>query len=1198
MGKQLIFSGGKQKQANSQSTTPDNLRSEDAAELLIGISEGPIAGLDEGEKSLYVGSTPLANADGSKNFVDYTLDLKRGDAAEDETVVFYQGGMGRPEQVGQELHQWKPVTRTTVSSELDYIDLRFQISRLMHVSGQTVANAILGILIEWKEHDKSEWVFSYPLSIIGKTQSAYMRDVRIPVSKSAKTTWDIRITKTTPDSPLTDDGIYGDVSWVQYEEIVAARKQFTNTALLHINIKTSDELTSLPDFSGIYKLLMVKVPSNYNPEQKTYNGTWDGTFKIAWTDNPAWCLYDYLTNDRYGVASYYPIVCDKWDFYEASKYCDEKVPDGVGGTEARYTFNGIITDGMSGREMIDYMAGVFNATIYEDAMGVVHLALQDNKQAVHIFSEENVTAEGFTYSFADPANRYNDYKVTFTNPALNWDTDTRRIYDQNDIELNGRISLDFDAVGCIKESEALRRARYKLICGLTEVMSVSFKTTRVAYNVNVFDTILIADENMGYSTHGRIKSVSSDRLTLYLRDSIFIEAGVQYKIKLQTPSGISEIELETNEVGDVNELTLTQPAPLDLPEYAVFSLSGVGSGYGEAKPFRVISIAENTDNPDLLTINAIEINRNKQFEADTGIELSDLDYSIQPSIDDIPHVKGAEINSTYVKKIKGTYTQVTMDLDYVHYPFYSGEFRFFSRPVVGENPAWQEYQVQFGDTIVNHPGGAYDIVVLPKNNLGKTPSFDTAPIFRGEIYDLTRPPADVSNFRAETTLTTITLKWDAVKDDDLIGYEIREGNDWNTATQVVSFITGESYTMTLVDANEHSYMIKAIDVLRNESVNPAYLSTSVALPYDITEFYVTPNYDTIRFDWVSKNSDSNVEYEVRMGNSWDTGTTLFKVKGNNQSILNPANTTSGFYIRAISSIGKYSANARYASLTIELAQNRNVIMDIDNAKAGWIGVTSGLEESEHANILAMKPGVFYAEHYFPVHLPEVIRARNWYETEFFKYGDKMKWEDMDWSWDSEEAKQQTWLSSSVVQEGEGRIQPVISYEKTEAYSELLGLRFDDTLDDINGDTTPSYQQRVSYGGARYLDGLVLNRIVSVGYSAVALPEQFTLRFRLKLTAGSVSDFQILRVENSVSGAWINLRVSDDILICEDNAGGRLDIAIERINSTDFCSFMLTQNGEERILDFSAEYANIKKRTSSELTPLGTFDKLYIGVKND
>lgn len=1191
MKKQLTYGGGGG--GGKVTYLADNLRSQDTGEMLLGLCEGPIVGLEDGEKSFFLDDTPLVSSDGSKNFTDYSLRITNGDPFEDETIKFQLGGSARSTSVGLELKHNSPVTRVTQTGEIDFIDVKILVQALYYSDDEGTRNATVTFRIEYKRQDQDKWTVytGKDLSISGKTQSGYMKEYRIPVERNDKFYYEVRITKISEESSTSGQGEVNNIQWSSFEEVVSMEKEFKNTAMAHLIIKTSDQVTQLPKMSGIYKFLKVKVPSNYDPIEKVYVGEWDGTFKIAWTDNPAWCLYDLIMNDRYGVNAYYPVTADKWDFYDAAKYCDEKVPDGKGGREPRYTLNIVIEEAQSGPEMINYIASIFNATIYEDASGYVRLAFEKDQQATHIFTLENVTPAGFAYTFTDPATRYNDLTVTFMNSERNWIEDRRRVCDNDSIETWGRITENYIAVGCIKESEAIRRARYRLITHQSEIMSVSFTTTVAAYNINVFDTILVADKNMGYSMSGRIKSISDTRNSIELRDSLFIEAGVDYYIDVQMPEGIISVQLNVREVGYVTTLYLNDILPDNVPEFAVFTLRGENSGLGEAKPFRVTGISEAQDGAGGITVNAIEINRNKQREADEGLYLPDSEYSKLPSYQQVPHVKDVKFSEYYASAKKETQLTVSPILDNVAYPYYTGSVRVWSRPKGDEN--WQERTVLYGDTIVNHPGGLYEFIVLPETTLGSLPPFDTAPIFEYTVSDLGKAPMDVRNFKARANVNNIVFTWDRVQDVDLVGYELRKGDLWDTAEIVAEFLTGTEYIYTEPLTIETGFLIKAVDSFGVYSENASYTTAALGRPKDVKNFYVTPHQDNLRFDWVAE-QENQVEYEIRVGESWDSGIELFKTASFNHTILNPGYGDKGFMIKAVSSAGVYSENDRYAEARMELFQDRNVILKIDNAADGWEGVTNGMEKTEYENIIAMKQGVFFAEHYFGVHLPEVTRARNWYETEGFRYGSKLTFEDLDFMWGSSEAKRTTWLNSTSITSASGSILPVITYALSTNYNRFLGFRFMESTSDITNAVVPEKESNVDYGDARYAKGLILNRILDLDYKLVDLEDQFTLKHKLKVTQGTISNVPIMRLETN-DGKYMDVSLTErKYLNIVRSDGVSLKTEITTIGYVDYVYLMIRQRDEKLTLDYFVEYANIRDKVEVSCKPLGSFTKLYIG----
>lgn len=1196
--KPLIYSGGG---GSSTTVVKNNLFSSDKAEILIGLCEGPIEGLENGEKSFYFDDTPLKASDDSYNFTDYTLDIKKGDVVSDETIQFQLGGSGRQTSVGIELQKDQPITRVTQSGNINYIDVRVTVNQLYYQDDDgNVENGTIQFKIEYKRQDQANWN-SYrengreTLFISGKTTSGYAKDYRIPVSSSNTYYYEIRLTKLNDNSPGDGVGLNNKLTWTYFEEVTAGTGSYPNTALAHLVVKTTDQLTSIPKMSGVYKFLKIKVPSNYNPNTRAYVGDWDGTFQVAWTDNPAWCLYDLIMNDRYGVNAYYPVTADKWDFYEAAKYCDELVPDGVGGTEPRYTMNLVIEESQTGPEMINYLAGVFNATIYEDGTGTVRLAFQKDQQATHVFSSENVTPSGFVYNFSDPSTRYNDVSVSFMNESQGWISDTRRVYDSQNVSLWGRIVEEYTAVGCIKESEALRRARYRLLTNLTETMSVTFTTCLAGCNINLFDTILVADENMGYSLTGRFKSLSADGLHATLRDDIFIEAGVPYSVILQGVDGPITVNLNVREVGYVKDLYFTDALDVSvIPEKTVFSLVG-GGNTGSPKPFRVTAISESRGDEPGIVITAVEVNRNKQQEADNGIQLQAETYSKLPSYLIIPHITGLNLSQKYIPSEKAIYTILEPKLPTEDYPYYTNDFLAYSRKV--GDTAWTEREIKFGDTIVDHPNGTYEFRVLPKTTLGKTPSFETAPIFTFTLTDITEPPKDVTTFTATPNINNIQFEWNEVDDPDLIGYEIRMGETWEDGTVIASYLVDNQFTYTAEVTTNTKFWIKAIDVLDNYSVNPVGVTSKLSVPLGPTSFFVTPNLDTLRFDWTAP-AQNAVEFEVRIGESWDSGLKLFKTSGFNNTILNPTPTDAGYMIRAVSKSGIYSETYRYAEIRVQLQQNRNVILQIDNADDNWSGVTTGMERTQFNDVLAMKEGAFYGEHYFQVHLDELTYARNWYETEGFKYGTRLTFDDLNYTWGSDEAATQNWLSSTGLISTEGTIQPVITYAlATNSYAHTFGFRFDNTLKDVTDTINATSSLDLSYGDARYSKGLNVHRNSKVSYeSGVSIGPQFSLKFKIKINQYCGYNIPIMRLAGTGISIYAVISGQNTITITRSD-GVSLTDTYSFYADADYIYFMITQTATKLKLDYSVEYANISGSKEVDCSPLGTFNKLYLGGKS-
>lgn len=451
---------------------------------------------------------------------------------------------------------------------------------------------------------------TYPVSTLkikGKTSSsAFVRELRFAVPRTDKQ-YVFRITRLSPES----DGKYvAEVLWDSIQTVDNTPRTYTNLALAHLVAQATDQFSSIPQLSGIFDLMLVRIPSNYNPYTRTYDGIWDGTFKLDWTNCGPWIVYDLVMNTEYGLNRYFPVTLDKWDCYEAAQWCDMMVSDGKGGVEPRFTFNGLIAEPVSGPELIRYVAGTFAGRFYDDLDGTLHLHVDKDTPARHLFTPENVVGGDFSYTFTDVTERPNDITCSFINPDLNWQEDRRRVYNQELIDSKGRVPLDFQAVGCTGAQEALRRTSYKMLTANTETMGVAFRTNRQGLYLNPFDIVLIADPDMDWGFTGRIKTVSVDRKTITLRDSVYLEAGVTYTLQFQLTDAVIERTVIAGVTGSVLELELDIALPTGIPEHAVFTVAADGK-YGTPKAFRIEDITEVEGQPDVIELKCLETNRNK-----------------------------------------------------------------------------------------------------------------------------------------------------------------------------------------------------------------------------------------------------------------------------------------------------------------------------------------------------------------------------------------------------------------------------------------------------------------------------------------------------------------------------------------------------------------------------------------------------------
>ncbi len=455
----------------------------------------------------------------------------------------------------------------------------------------------------------------------GRVSSTIIKEFRIPVD-NYNGLWEMKVTRITP----ADDGEhFFDITWESFQEVTSKNLNFPALATSQLVIGSSDQFSSIPDFWGLYEGRIVRVPSNYDPEDRTYSGIWDLTWKQAYTNNPAFVGNDLVFNDRYGMNAYYPITMTDMDVYAAGQWCDYICADG----KPRFTFNGLISSPLGGREAINYIFGIFGGRFFDDGNGKGAIKIDDQATASMVFSAENVEDGLFIYSFTDIMSRANDITVTFDNPELDWNQDRRRVYDQDHIDKYGRIPLNFEAVGCTDEQEAVRRGRYRLITATTEVMTVSFKTNRKGLYLSPYDVVLVSDDDMDNGLSGRVQSLTGLN-QINLRDPIYLEPGFNYTLVYDYFTGtrfeVRTIDINNGISGSRMSIPLQDNLPSDTPEQMVFSIQR-RDGTEAPKAFRIISLGEVDNEPDKIEVQAVEINRNKWLYIDGYIHTPELvDY--------------------------------------------------------------------------------------------------------------------------------------------------------------------------------------------------------------------------------------------------------------------------------------------------------------------------------------------------------------------------------------------------------------------------------------------------------------------------------------------------------------------------------------------------------------------------------------------
>lgn len=606
---------------------PDNLFSDDFVEFVLGLCEGPIGGLARGPRSFYADGTPLVSADGQNNFDPFQLHVYHGDLLATD-VRQALGGTTSNTNVGVSLAYNTPVVRTTDQSLrnlIDQLEIRINIQALSSTaSNGDTGNHTTEFQIEYRQVGETEWVPIYddgPVSLTGKTSSGYVREFVIDVPRTA-TDWEIRVTKLTQDNL---SNVVDALAWESFQAVTKDPRNYPNLALVRGYARASNQFQSIPNWEGVYHAKIIKVPDNYDVVTRHYDGVWGGTFIEAVSDNPAWVLYDVLTNASYGFRKYFPdLQVDRFSFYEAAKWCDELVPRPGGGYQPRWTYNEALDSRRNALELVYYLAGVFGGIPLSNFNGQVRLKVDRPGLPVQIFGPESVTSEGFSYQFTDIGQRVNDVTVNFINPNLGWEPDVRRVTaDQAILDANGNIPSTIEAVGCIDVYEAQRRAYKRVIQANTEKVTVNFSTARAGMQLETFDLVGIVDPDMNWGISGRVKSVAGS--TISLRDQIFVPANTDLQFEVVTPGGPVALTVQSTTEATRELQIVSGTYPATAPEVAQFALTHADLGL--VKPFRILSIEEDSTTPGVIRITALEQNVNKYGDIDNMVSSGTVDYA-------------------------------------------------------------------------------------------------------------------------------------------------------------------------------------------------------------------------------------------------------------------------------------------------------------------------------------------------------------------------------------------------------------------------------------------------------------------------------------------------------------------------------------------------------------------------------------------
>lgn len=622
----LIISGRGGSKGGGSSRTPveanDTVNSRAMASVLDLLGEGVIGGLIDGAKSIFLNDTPLQNSDNSYNFSGVTWWFR--DGSQDQSVIDGFDFIETPKSVGRQLKQTSQVNVSLDSADSDRVRVVMKFPSLRSIdkkSGDTNGTTVQfkfqidagngGGFVDVVAEGES----NATISLTAKKTGVYYRSYVLDLPKPAKayTLRAIRLTEDHTDNSYLYDDTYID----SIGEIVNTSLNYPNSALVGLKINSEQFGSSMPTRSYLIKGLKIRVPSNYNADTNSYDGNWDGTFKLASSSNPAWILFDLLTNTRYGLGQFVQeSMINIGELYQIGRYCDAYVDDGFGGKEKRFAINTQITSRQDAYRVVQDIAGAFRGMVYW-AGGMVHITQDSPADPVMLFSNSNVVNGSFAYKGSARKDRYSVALITYNNKEDGYKQSVEYVEDQEAIKRYGIRKTESVAFGCTSRGQAHRVGLWTLYTSRMESDVITFAVGMDSVFLMPGDIVLIADKF-------RAGRRNSGRIIGYTSNSIKLDAPVDLT---SVGNHITFLSAEGKMVGrDIlengkNITTVTFKTALSSNETPVSDAVWV-IAQPDLTPLqaRVVSVAEGDDGTSF-NITAIQNNPTKYEAIDSGAQL-------------------------------------------------------------------------------------------------------------------------------------------------------------------------------------------------------------------------------------------------------------------------------------------------------------------------------------------------------------------------------------------------------------------------------------------------------------------------------------------------------------------------------------------------------------------------------------------------
>lgn len=750
---------------------PETGRSKQIVNIVEVISEGEITGLVDGMKSIYLDNTPVQNADDSYNFNNVSGELNIG-TQDQGTLSGYESSQNEV-NVGVEVKKATgAIVRTITDERITRLRFTLGVKALYQQNNQGDTNPT-SVNLQIKVGDQV-----YDHTISGKYSSQYLE--MLVIDNLPSVPFNISVERVTADS--NKNTLQNGTIWSSYTEIIDTEFTYPNTAVAGVSFD-SDYFNGIPARNYLIKGIKVRVPSNYDPETRAYDGMWDGTFKIAWTNNPAWILFDVITNSRYGLGNMLgSFSCDKWTLYDIARYCDVMVDDGFGGKEPRFTCNAWITDIDDAYKVINNICSIFRAIPVwtgRECSAIIDRPTDPS----WVYTNANVKDGKFERSYSAKKSRHNAVKVSYADKTNGYQSAVEYVSDDESIAKNGLNLTEITAFGCTSRGQAHRTGRWLIETEKLEKETITFTVGREGLMHLPGDIIRVNDNDYaGTNIGGRVLAVNGSNVTL------------DREIELSGNSFLTYINNSAKEntirITAVNGNTVTlASSPVDLGAYSVWALTTetVKSGL-----YKAISLTENEDGT--FTITALQHEPQKEAIVDKSAHFVPTTKTAYraPQINDVGAKTGYDGKLYVTVDIGSGDGEVTFDVRITK----DGKLFEYRRGLTDPNISFEHL-----------PNGEYTVVIYAKNKNGQVVSEKTT------TFTIDKPPVPTGVI-VSGGLGEITIEWDWV--DDVTYTEIFASEDTNFANATkVAKVLSKLYSHSVGAQQTRYYWLRHVRGINN-----------------------------------------------------------------------------------------------------------------------------------------------------------------------------------------------------------------------------------------------------------------------------------------------------------------------------------------------------------------------------------------------